>query len=259
MNAYRAALHAEFLKARRAGVPALTFAVMALPAGLAALFLFILADPARAQRFGLLGQKAELSGITADWSGLLGFLAQLVAVGDLLLLAFITAWVFGQEHTAGTHRYLLVLPVPRAVTVLAKFTLTTVWAIAANLWLAALVLAAGWALDLPGGRPGVLIEGLSGVAAGTALMILVTTPTAFLASAARSYLPPLAAAVGALVLAQAAAVLGYAHLFPWSIPAAASGLTPTPAGPTSITIAAATALAGVLGTLSWWRGRYADR
>jgi ABC-2 type transport system permease protein len=258
MSDYRAALYAEILKARRARVPALTFTVMALPAGLAALFMFVLADPERARRFGLLGQKAELSGITADWSGLFAFLAQIVAVGDLLLLAFIITWVFGQEYTVGTHRYLLVLPVPRAATVLAKFTLTTLWGIGANLWLVILVLSAGWALDLPGGDAGVLADGLGGVTAAAALMLLVTTPAAFLTGATRSHLPPLAAAVGVLVLAQAAAVLGYAHLFPWSIPAAATGLAPTDLGTAGIAIAAVTGLAGVLGTLSWWSGRHAD-
>ena len=258
MGAWRAALAAEVLKARRARVLPLTFAAMLLPAGVAALFLFILADPARANRFGLLGGKAQLSGITPDWEGLLAFLAQIVAVGGLLVFAFVITWVFGQEYSSGTHRYLLVLPVPRTATVLAKFALAAVWATALTMWLATLVLAAGLALRLPGGTWNTGGPGLADVAAAAGLMLAVTTPAAFATSATRSFLPPLAAAAAVLVLAQVAAVLGYAHLFPWSIPAAAAGLAPTTLTPTGAAIAVLTGITGIYATLRWWNGPNAD-
>jgi len=79
---YRAALAAEALKARRSKMPLLTFIAMSAAGLIAALFMFILVNPARAQRLGLLNEKAHLSGLTADWAGLLSFLAQIVAVGD---------------------------------------------------------------------------------------------------------------------------------------------------------------------------------
>jgi ABC-2 type transport system permease protein len=259
IGAYRTAVTCEILKARRSTILPLTFAAMGLPAGVVALFMFILADPARGRRFGLLGGKAELSGITADWNGLLTFLAQIIAVGCLFVFTFITTWVFGHEYTSGTHRHLLVSPVPRATTVLAKFTLTTGWAIGVTLWLTALVLATGWALDLPGADTQALGQGLADTATAATLMLLVTTPAAFITSATRSFLPSLAAAAAVIVLGQVAAVLGYAHLFPWAIPAAATGLARTPLNGASLAIAAVTGLAGVLGTVRWWTGPNADR
>ena len=182
---YRAALAAEALKARRSKMPLLTFIAMSAAGLIAALFMFILVNPARAQRLGLLNEKAHLSGLTADWAGLLGFLAQIVAVGDLLLFSFIATWVFGREFSDGTMRYLLALPIPRSTIVYAKFTVVIVWSAAMNIWLAGIVLILGWALGLPGASPHVVMHGLSGTAIAAVLMLLVTTPVALVACAGR--------------------------------------------------------------------------
>lgn len=254
ISGYRAALAAEALKARRSTMPLVTLAVATAAAGVATLFMFILADPARGRRFGLLSQKANLSGFTADWPGLLAFLAQIVAVGDLMLFSFITAWVFGREFTDGTMRYLLALPIPRTTVVLAKYTVVTTWSVALNIWLTGLILLSGRLLRLPGGALDVLLDGLSHTATATALMLLVTTPVALVASAGRGYLAPLAAALGAVVVAQVTSALGWAGVIPWSIPAVAAGLVPGARldGP-AIIIAALTGLSGLAGTISWWR------
>lgn len=254
MRAFRAALAAELLKARRSPVPALTFGAVTLAGGVAALFMFVLADPARARSMGLLNQKASLSGLTADWAGLLAFLAQLVAVGDLMLFAFIATWVFGREAADGTLRYLLALPVPRRTVALAKFTVVAGWAVASNVWLAAVVLTAGWLLRLPGGDVDVVRHGVLVAGGAALLMLLATTPVALVACAGRGYLAPLATALGALIVAQVAAALGWAAVVPWSVPAVAAGLVPgTSLGRSGVAVAASTGLAGLLGTLAWWR------
>lgn len=254
MRGYGAALAAEALKARRSRMPLLTLGVATATGGVAGLFMFILADPARARQMGLLNQKAQLSGFTADWPGLLSFLSQIVAVGDLMLFAFIAAWVFGREFADGTARYLLALPVPRATIVWAKFTVVAVWAAVLTVWLAAVVLVLGWALDLPAGTASVITSGLSGAGAAAGLMLLVTAPVALVASAGRGYLPPLAAAVGAVIVGQISAALGWAAVVPWSIPAVAAGLPPgTRLGVGGLVIALCTGLAGVFGTVAWWR------
>jgi ABC-2 type transport system permease protein len=254
VNGYRAALAAEVLKARRSTMPVLTLGVASATGGVAGLFMFILADPARAQRMGLLNQKAQLSGLTADWPGLLSFLAQIVAVGDLMLFAFIAAWVFGREFADGTARYLLALPVGRSTIVWAKFTVVAGWAAVLTAWLLGVVLLLGWALGLPGGTTEVLTTGLSAAAAAAALMVLVTAPIALVASAGRGYLAPLAAAVGAVIVGQIAAALGWAAVVPWSIPAVAAGLPPgSELGAASLVIALCTGLVGVFGTAAWWR------
>ena len=178
MSHYRAALAGELLKARRSRMPLLTLGVASAAGGVAGLFMFILADPARAQQMGLLNQKAHLSGLTADWPGLLSFLAQIVAVGYVMLFSFIGTWVFGREFADGTVRYLLALPVPRSTIVWAKFTVVAVWCGVTTAWLAAVVLGLGWALGLPGASVDVVGQGLSSTGVAAALMLLVTAPVA---------------------------------------------------------------------------------
>jgi ABC-2 type transport system permease protein len=259
MSGYRAALHAEALKARRSMVPALTFAAVTAAGAVAGLFLLITIDPSRAERVGLLRQKAELTGITGDWTGLLAFVGQLVAVGDLLIFAFMLTWVFGRESVEGTLRYLLALPVSRSSLVWAKLTVVTVWALLAHLWLMAVTLLIGAALRLPGGTAHVLADGFARAGLAAVLMLVVALPVALVASAGRGYLAPLASALAALVLAQVAAALGWAAAFPWSVPAVAAGLVPgTSLGPVSVTVVALTGAAGVVGTMAWWRSGRAD-
>lgn len=251
---YRAALSVEALKVRRSRVPLMTFLAATGAGGIDALFMFILSDPGRARQLGLLNQKADLSGLTADWAGLLSFLAQIVAVADLMLFSFILTWVFGREAVDGTMRYLLALPVPRATIALAKFTVVTLWAAATNVWLVALVLATGKALALPGEDTTTIVHGVLTAAVAAGLMLLVTAPVALVASAGRGYLAPLSSALAALVVAQVGSGLGWAEIIPWSVPAVAAGLVPaTGLGPTSVVIAVLTAACGVLGTLTWWR------
>lgn len=260
MRTYRAALSAEILKARRSKVPALTLLAVTAAGCITGLFMIIALDPGRAEQMGLLRQKAQLSGITGNWAGMLSFLSQIVAVGDLLLFAFITTWVFGREAVDGTLRYLLALPVPRSSVVLAKFTVVACWAALADLWLAGVTLLLGRLLQLPDDGSHVILTGLAHAGVAAVLMLLATTPVALIASAGRGYLAPLASAITVLVVAQVAAALGWAALVPWSIPAVAAGLVPgATLGPSAVTIAVLTGAGGVLGTLAWWRSGHAER
>ena len=72
--------------------------------------MYILADPERARRMGLIGQKAQFAGGSSDWPAYFAFLAQGATVGGFVLFAFVIAWVFGREFSDGTVRYLLALP-----------------------------------------------------------------------------------------------------------------------------------------------------
>jgi ABC-2 type transport system permease protein len=235
-------------------VPPLTFAAFAAPAGIAALFMFILRDPERAQRLGLIGQKAQLSGLTADWTGLLGFLAQVVAVGGLLVFSFIATWVFGREFSDATARYLLALPVPRSTLVLAKFILVAGWSLAVAVWLIGLFLGVGWLLRLPGWSAQVGADGVASALIAALLLLPAVAPVAVVACLGRGYLAPLASALAALVLAQIAAVLGWGAVVPWSIPAIAAGLAPgSHLSAPGLIVAGLTGVAGVATTIAWWR------
>jgi ABC-2 type transport system permease protein len=252
---FTAALAAEWLKARRSKVPPLTLAAFAAPAGIAALFMFIAGDPERAQRLGLAGQKARLSGLTADWTGLLGFLAQVVAVGGLLVFSFIATWVFGREFSDATARYLLALPVPRPTIVLAKFTLVAGWSLAVAAWLIGLFLGVGWLLQLPGWSAQVAADGVADALVAALLLLPAVAPVALVACLGRGYLAPLAGALAALVFAQVAAVLGWGAVVPWSVPAVAAGLAPgSHLGAPGLIVAGLTGLGGVAATIAWWRG-----
>jgi ABC-2 type transport system permease protein len=250
-----AALSAELLKARRSRVPAVTFLVVVVLPVAAALFIFIVADPQRARDLGILGQKAQISGMTADWPGLLTFATQAVAAASLLLQSFIVTWIFGREFVDRTAHGLMALPVSRAAVVSAKYLLYAAWAMLLGLWLTTLVFGVGLAMRLPGWDAGSAAGTAAGMVQATLGTVLVITPIAYVASRARGYLAPLGCAVGMLLLAQVAAILGWGAYIPWAIPAIAAGVDPTQAATgVSWLIVAGTALLGVGAIVRWWRG-----
>lgn len=255
MTDFGIALAVEARKAARSRVPAITVFVFTAAPAVGALFMYIAADPNRAQRLGLLGQKAQLSGLSADWAGMLTFAAQVVAVGSLLLFAFIATWLFGREFADGTARYLMALPISRTKIVAAKFSLLAMWATLLTLWLVAVTIVLGWLMDLPGWTPATGAAGAIRILGSAVLMIPAIMPIAYVASRTRGYLPALATALGLLAVAQIAAVLGWGAYLPWSIPAVAAGLAPQQH--LQVASFAATLGVGAIGTaatLHWWRG-----
>jgi ABC-2 type transport system permease protein len=63
----RDALWAKLVKIRRSRLPWVSVLAFTVAAGVGGLFMFILSDPGRARRLGLLGTKAQLLNGTADW------------------------------------------------------------------------------------------------------------------------------------------------------------------------------------------------
>lgn len=250
-----AALSNELLKIRRSKVPLTTFLVLGVAPVAGGLFAYIVADPQRARDLGLLGQKAQVSGITADWPGLLMFSTQVATALSLLLFSFIITWMFGREFVDGTAHYLMALPVSRSVIVSAKMLLYACWAATLTLWLVALTFAVGFLMRLPGWSSALAVGAVADIFRGAGLTVVVITPIGYLASRARGYLAPLASALGFLALAQVAAILGWGAYVPWAIPALAADIAPDqhPTG-TSWLVLAATGFLGVLATIRWWRG-----
>ena len=72
----RDALWAELVKIRRSRLTWVSMVAFTVAAGFGGLFMFILADPGRARRLGLLATKAQLLNGTADWPTYFGLLAQ---------------------------------------------------------------------------------------------------------------------------------------------------------------------------------------
>jgi ABC-2 type transport system permease protein len=259
MTGLAAAFVTEFLKSRRSRVPWAVGAGFSLAPIVGGLFMLILSDPVRARQLGLLGAKAQLTAGTADWPTYIGLVSQAVAIGAAMLFAFLFAWLFGREWADRTMRVILANPTHRSSIVLAKMAVGAVWSAAIVAWVLALALVIGLAVDglvgLPGRSADVIVNGLARAAAAGVLTIALQTFTAFFAGVGRGYIPALAWAVFAVVLAQVVAALGWGAWFPWSVPAIVTGAAGPDAeavGLGGVAIVVVTALIGLLATLAWW-------
>ncbi|MEO3811538.1 ABC transporter permease [Sphaerisporangium sp. B11E5] len=251
----REALWAETLKVRRSRLPWITVLAFTVAALVCGMFMFILADPARARSFGLLGDKAQLSGAIADWPGYLALLAQAVAVGGLGIYGLIAIWLFGREFSDHTATDLLALPTSRTAVVAAKFTVAAVWALLLALLLAGLGLLIGALLALPGWTVPVAVGGVGRIVAAAALAALTTTPLALAAGIGRGYLAAVGVLFALVFAAQVIATLGYGAVFPWSVPglfAGVAGPGQNPPGLAGLALVAATGVAGAVTTAVWW-------
>ena len=249
------ALRVESLKARRSVVPLITALAFSIAPLVGGIFMYILADPERARRMGLIGQKAEIVGGNADWPGYFALLAQATTVGGFVLFAFVVAWVFGREFSDGTVRYLLALPTSRATIIAAKLVVVAVWCAGLTALVTLLGLAVGAALALPGWSADAAWQGLIHVWVGAGLTLLIVAPMALLAGVGRGYLAPLGFAMLALILAQVVAATGRGAYFPWSIPALYAQVAGSAGGgitAVSFAIVAVTGLAGAVATFAWW-------
>jgi ABC-2 type transport system permease protein len=250
------ALWAELLKARRSKLPWISVAAFVVAPAIGGLFMFILADPGRARRMGLLGAKAALAGGTADWPTYLGLLAQTVAVGGSGVFGLITIWIFGREYSDRTVKDLLALPTPRTTIVAAKFTVTGVWCLLLTVQTYLLGLAIGAGLALPGWSTGRAVHGLAVLLATAVMVIALVAPFALAASVARGYLAAVGVMLVAVFVAQIVATLGYGQYFPWSVPALFAGIAgpdqPHP-GPVGYALVFAVGATGTLATAWWWR------
>ena len=254
MTAFATAWAVEVRKATRSRIPAVTLAVFTVVPAVGALFMFILANPDRARRVGLLNQKAQLSGFSADWSGMLSFATQAVAVGSLMLFAFIATWLFGREFADGTARYLMALPISRTTIVAAKLTLLTAWAALLTLWLVAVTFLLGWVMGLPGWTAATGVAGVRDILTSAALMIPAILPIAT---------SPAAPAATCHPWPQPSAWSSSPRSGPSSAgaPTCLGPFPPSPPGwprtsslnPASIAITLACGALGAAATIHWWR------
>lgn len=207
----------ELLKLRRSKVTWLTWLAFSLAPGIGGLFMWILKEPDRARELGLLGGKAQFAGGVADWPSFAAVLVQMTGVGGMILTAVIATYVFGREYVDGTAKNMLALPVRRESFVIAKLLVVA-------LWFAALVaaifvegMAIGFALDLPGFSPGLLVGAVRDVALSAGMCGLLVPPVAWIATLGRGYLPPLGFTIVTLVLGNVFAATGWGKWFPYAI------------------------------------------
>ncbi len=255
MNGILQSFQIELLKARRSKMPLATFLAFSLVPFVGGFFMVIMKDPALARRMGIISAKAQIVAGSADWQTYLGILAQAVAIGGIILFGFIGSWVFGREYTDRTLKDLLALPTPRSAIVLGKFAVIMLWSAILTVTICLIGLVVGAAVSLQPVPAEVLWQGTLTIAVTACLNIALITPIAFFASAWHGELPPMGAAILALMLAQVIAAAGWGEYFPWSVPALRAGM----AGPeyaslgwVSYAIVFLVSLIGGLGTLYWW-------
>lgn len=255
MSGFATALRCELLKARRSRVPLLAALGFSLAPLMAALFMVILKDPARARSLGLITAKAQLVAGTADWATFLGVIAQAVAVGGAFVFALATAWVFGREFSDRTVKLVLATAVPRQEIVFAKLAVVGLLCFALTLWVLLLGLALGALVGLPAGTPAVIRDGALTTLGAGALTIALMPAIALLAGIGRGYMAPLGFAILVIFLAQILAATGWGTWFPWTVPALFAGMAGPRAemiGPASCIIVLVTGLLALIALLWWW-------
>jgi ABC-2 type transport system permease protein len=250
-----AAAWAELLKVRRSRVPGVTGAAFALAGLVGGFFMFVLQDPDRARSLGLLGAKAQFASDTADWGGYFALVAQIAAVGGLLLFGLVLIWLFGREFSDGTAKDLMALPTSRAAIVVAKLLVGGVWCFALTVEVVLISMIIGARLGLLGWSAHTALQGIGTVFASALLTFALATTYGLVASIGRGYL----AAVGAMFLsvfaAQVIAALGFGAWFPWSVPSLLGGIAgPDQAGPGGWGIAEVVLVgaAASIATVVWW-------
>nr|WP_051580495.1 ABC transporter permease [Pseudonocardia acaciae] len=238
-----AALWAEALKLRRSRARWVSVAAILAPTLMAASFV------AGATPEGAVGAKLTAMGLTRDVAGYVRAVTEIDAIGGLVVFGFLITWAFGREFSDRTALDLLALPTSRTAVVTAKLIVMTAW----MLLLGCLQLAASAGLSALLGLPGWSLDALESPAIVLGFNAVLVGPIALATSVGRGYLAGIATTAFAVVLGVVLAGAGVGGMYPWSVPAIASGmLGPTSVGAGSFGLAAATAAIGVLGTSAWW-------
>ena len=257
-----AALWAELLKVRRSLVPWVTVVAFTVAGVVGGFFMFVLQSPERARSLGLLGAKAQFAEGTADWAGYFAFIAQIAAVGGLLVFGLVIIWLFGREFSDRTAKDLLALPTARSAVVVAKLIVAAGWCLLLTAQLIVLSLLLGTLLGLPGWSADTAWQGLGTVLSTTLLTVALATTYGLAASIGRGYLAAVAVMFVSLFAAQVIAALGFGAWFPWSVPSLLSGVAgPEQAGPGPLSIAGVVVVgaAASAATAIWWEHADHDR
>jgi ABC-2 type transport system permease protein len=216
---FHAVVGTEFLKLRRAKVAWISFLAYGFMVAIAGFFVWMMKNPALAERLGLVGQKANfmIGGRAIDWATFLDLVVEMSGLGGLMLLSVIVAFVFGREYAEGTAKNMLALPVPRPLFVAAKLIVVATWIAALTLWCTALTLVAGSLLGLPGLSTRLLVEASGKMWVAALMSFCLSAAVAWVSVETRGYLAPLGFAIGALVLGVAFGATEWGRFCPWSI------------------------------------------
>ncbi len=249
-------LSTEFLKLRRCKVTWATIAALSMgPLGIA-LFMWILREPDRAASLGLLGTKANLSGLEATWPAYAAMLTLIIGIGGMLVLAFIVAYVFGREYDDTTAKNLLALPVARHWFVVAKLVVVAAWWVVLVGAVLAEAVVVGLLLGLPGFSAGLLSAAVGNSLLAAGISYLLVPVVAWVTVWSRGGAAPIGFAIAMLAAGNLFGKTGWAEWFPWSIVPLLIGMVSDPVTalpPGSYVVLALTFVVGVAGTIAQLR------
>ncbi len=260
MKGILSALWVETLKVRKSKIFLVTILAFAFISIFVGLLLLIARSPELSSRLGLVADKAAIFGKEADWPAYFNLIIQVVSMMGLIGFGFVTSWIFGREYSDRTIKDMLALPVSRHVIVFSKFIVTVIWCLLLSLILFVVGLATGWMIHIPGWSGELAGQSFYTLIVTSILTILLCPPVAFFASYGRGYIPPIGFVIVTLITGQFINALGIASYFPWTIPALYSGAAGADGSHLEIIsyiILCFTGLAGLIGTLAWWR--FADQ
>ena len=253
------ALITEFLKLRHSKITWISAVAFSFLPLAGALFVWIVMEPDRAAQLGLMGTKAQLTGVSADWPSYITLLIQEACVGGMVLLAIIASYVFGREYSEETAKNMLALPVPRQWFVVAKFAVIFVWFLALSLLLSIEGYVIGTLVGLRGLTAGMALSAIKDILIAGLVGFLLVPAVTWIATLGRGYLPPIGFTILMLLFGNVFGATGWGKWFPWSIAPMLAGLAGPRTevlAPGSVVVLALTFVAGFAATV--WQLQFSD-
>ena len=259
MKTITTAFIAEVMKLRRSRIFWITIIFFAFIPLMMGLMMFVALHPETAEKMGMFGSKASLVSKN-NWSGYYGLLVQSGASISLIGFGFISSWVFGREYNDRTIKDILALPVSRSSIVISKFIVILLWCMLLSLVQFLVAMLIGQIIGIPEWSSVDFYDFIDRYFICSFLTALICSPVAFMACYSRGVIAPVGFVIVTLILSQLLGVVGLAPYFPWATPglyAVSNGTTAFRLTGISYLIFSITWLAGLIGTISWWR--FADQ
>lgn len=257
MKRIQAALWMEILKVRRTKIFPISIYFFIFIGIMMGLLMFLSMHPEIASRSSTINMKTSFLG-GSDWNAYYDLLIQIILTVGVIGSGIITSWDFGREFSDRAIKDILALPVHRSTIVISKLIILFAWSIVLSVIVLVAAVFTGLAVRIPGWTAGELFPFLKMYMVCAMLNALLITPVAFVASAGRGYMLPISFVILIMILTQILFVglPGLSFWFPWALPALFSGVAgeaiPSP-GFFSYFLYIITVLAGLFGTIAWWR------
>jgi ABC-2 type transport system permease protein len=250
----------EFKKALKSSIFTGTALFSLFIALMLGILFFIVKNPEMAQASVIIRAKATMLG-TADWISFFSVMNLMIAIIGMIGFGFVTSWVFGREYADKTLKDLLALPVARQNIVLAKHIIIIFWSIFISLTMFAFSFLAGFITGLEGWSFNLLAINIKRYFIVMLLNIMLCPVISFLASYGRGYILPFAFIFLMMLVSNFAINISEnAKYIPWAVPLIYAGANLKEGmdiNIASVLVLILTGIAGLIGTLCWWR--YADQ